>query len=50
MRGAQFSAPGMGTSSGVAFGTSVTSGAATRVALQASQPLYHPSAGLSSSN
>lgn len=42
MRGAQFSAPGMGTSSGVAFGTSVTSGAATRVALQASQPLYHP--------
>ncbi|GAA4004829.1 TolC family outer membrane protein [Comamonas faecalis] len=42
MRGAQFSAPGMGTSSGVDFGTSVTSGTATRVALQASQPLYHP--------
>ncbi len=42
MRGAQFSAPGMGTSSGVNFGTSVTGGTATRWALQASQPLYHP--------
>ena len=42
MRGAQFSAPGMGTSGGVNFGTSVTGGTATRWALQASQPLYHP--------
>lgn len=42
MRGAQFSAPGLGTSSGVNFGTSVTGGSATRWALQASQPLYHP--------
>ena len=42
MRGAQFSAPGMGTNTGVVFGTSVTGGTATRVALQASQPLYHP--------
>lgn len=42
MRGAQFSAPGMGTSSGVSFGTSVTGGTATRWALQASQPLYNP--------
>ncbi len=42
MRGAQFSAPGMGTSSGVNFGTSVTGGTATRWALQASQPLYNP--------
>ncbi|WP_404299189.1 TolC family outer membrane protein [Alicycliphilus denitrificans] len=41
MRGAQFSAPGMGTSSGVNFGTSITGGTATRVALQASQPLYN---------
>ena len=41
-RGAQFSAPGMGTSSGVNFGTSVTGGTATRWALQASQPLYNP--------
>ncbi|MBS0508027.1 MAG: TolC family protein [Proteobacteria bacterium] len=42
MRNAQFSAPGLGTSTGVAFGTSITSGTATRVALQASQPLYNP--------
>lgn len=42
MRGAQFSAPGMGTQNGVDFGTSVNGGTATRVALQASQPLYHP--------
>lgn len=42
MRGAQFSAPGLGTSSGVNFGTSVTGGTATRWALQASQPLYNP--------
>lgn len=42
MRGAQFSAPGLGTSSGVNFGTSVTGGSATRWALQASQPLYNP--------
>lgn len=42
MRGAQFTAPGLGTSNGVNFGTSITSGTATRVALQASQPLYNP--------
>jgi len=42
MRGAQFSAPGLGTSSGVDFATSIHGGAATRVALQASQPLYNP--------
>ncbi len=42
MRGAQFTAPGFGTSNGVNFGTSITSGTATRVALQASQPLYNP--------
>ena len=42
MHNAQFSAPGMGSSSGVSFGTSVTSGAATRIGVQASQPLYHP--------
>lgn len=42
VRGAHFSAPGMGASSGVGFGTSVTGGAATRWALQASQPLYNP--------
>lgn len=42
MRGAQFSAPGMGQSNGVDFGTSVHGGTATRIALQASQPLYNP--------
>jgi len=42
MRGAQFTAPGLGTSNGVNFGTSITGGTATRVALQASQPLYNP--------
>ena len=42
VRGAQFSAPGMGQSSGVNFSTSVHGGTATRWALQASQPLYNP--------
>ena len=42
VRGAQFSAPGMGTSSGVDFSTSVHGGTATRWALQANQPLYNP--------
>lgn len=42
MRGAQFTAPGLGTSSGVDFATSVHTGLATRMALQASQPLYNP--------
>ncbi len=42
MQGAQFSAPGMGTNTGVNFATSVTGSSATRWALQASQPLYHP--------
>ena len=42
VRGAQFSAPGMGTSNGVDFSTSVHGGTATRWALQANQPLYNP--------
>lgn len=42
VQGAHFSAPGLGASSGVGFGTSVTGGTATRWALQASQPLYNP--------
>ena len=42
MRGAHFSAPGMGAASGVDFGTSIHGGTATRWALQASQPLYNP--------
>ncbi len=42
VRGAQFSAPGLGTSTGVDFSTSVHGGTATRWALQASQPLYNP--------
>ena len=41
-RGAQFGAPGLGTSQGVDFSTSVNGGASTRWALQASQPLYNP--------
>ena len=45
MQGAQFSAPGMGTNNGVDFGTSVTHGNATQIALQASQPQHqHPQA------
>ncbi|MEJ8836528.1 TolC family outer membrane protein [Ramlibacter sp. AN1133] len=39
-RGAQFSAPGFGQSTGVAFDTSVTGGASTRYALSLRQPLY----------
>lgn len=42
VRGAQFSAPGLGTSNGVDFSTSVQGGTATRWAVQASQPLYNP--------
>lgn len=42
VRGAQFSAPGFGTSSGVAFDTSVTGAASTRWAVSATQPLYNP--------
>ncbi|MGP1682841.1 MAG: TolC family protein [Giesbergeria sp.] len=42
MRGAQFSAPGMGESTGVNFATSITGGTATRWALQANQPLINP--------
>ena len=41
-RGAHFAAPGMGENDGVDFSTSVHGGTATRWALQASQPLYHP--------
>ncbi len=39
MSGAQFSAPGFGQSSGVAFDTSVTNGSMTRYTLSAKQPL-----------
>ncbi len=41
MRGAQFSAPGFGTTSGVDFDTSVNGGTATRWTLQARQPLVN---------
>ena len=41
-RGAHFAAPGMGQNDGVDFSTSTHGGTATRWALQASQPLYHP--------
>ena len=41
MKGAQFSAPGFGTSEGVDFATSVHAGAATRAALTARQPLLN---------
>ena len=40
--GAQFSAPGLGTSAGVGFDTSINHGTAGRWALQAVQPLYNP--------
>lgn len=39
MRGAQFSAPGFGQSSGVAFDTSIRSGTLDRYSLSAKQPL-----------
>lgn len=39
--GAQFSAPGFGTSNGVDFNTSINGGTATRWALQARQPLVN---------
>lgn len=41
MRGAQFSAPGLGQSSGVGFSTSVNPGAALRWTVTARQPLYN---------
>jgi outer membrane protein len=41
-RGAQFSAPGLGSSSGVGFSTSVNNGSAGRWSVTASQPLYNP--------
>ncbi|MGY4829226.1 TolC family protein [Sphaerotilaceae bacterium SBD11-9] len=40
VRGAQFSAPGAGSSTGVAFDTSVTGGTASRYALGLRQPVY----------
>jgi len=40
-RGAQFSAPGMGSANGVDFDTSINGGTATRWALQARQPLVN---------
>lgn len=39
--GAQFTAPGLGTSNGVGFNTSVNGGTATRWAVSAVQPLYN---------
>ena len=39
-RGAQFSAPGFGQSTGVSFDTSVTGGTATRYAVALRQPVY----------
>jgi outer membrane protein len=39
--GAQFTAPGLGTSNGVGFNTSINGGTATRWALSAVQPLYN---------
>ncbi|HNK54310.1 MAG TPA: TolC family protein, partial [Ottowia sp.] len=41
MRGARFSAPGMGQVDEARFATSVTGGLATRVAVQAQQPLVN---------
>jgi outer membrane protein len=41
-RGAQFSAPGFGQSSGVGFSTSVTHGTSGRWSIAATQPLYNP--------
>jgi len=41
-RGAQFSAPGFGQSSGAAFATSVTNGDSGRLVITATQPLYNP--------
>ena len=41
MKGAQFSAPGFGTSEGVDFATSVHAGLATRANLIAQQPLVN---------
>lgn len=40
VQGAQFSAPGFGQSSGVAFDTSINGGVATRYALALRQPVY----------
>lgn len=41
-RGARFSAPGFGESSGVGFSTSVSTGSSSRWAVSATQPLYNP--------
>lgn len=41
-QGAQFSAPGLGQSNGVGFGTSVTNGNSGRWAIAAAMPLYNP--------
>lgn len=41
-RGAQFAAPGMGTSGDVSFDTSVRHGTLTEYAISAKQPLYDP--------
>ena len=41
-QGAQFSAPGLGQSNGVAFSTSVNNGTSGRWAIAAAMPLYNP--------
>jgi outer membrane protein len=41
-QGAQFSAPGLGQSNGVAFSTSVANGTSGRWAIAAAMPLYNP--------
>lgn len=41
-RGAQFEAPGMGSSTGVGFNTSVNGGSLARWSITAVQPLYNP--------
>ncbi len=41
-QGAQFSAPGLGQSNGVAFSTSVNNGTSGRWAVAAAMPLYNP--------
>jgi outer membrane protein len=40
--GAQFTAPGLGTSTGVGFNTSINNGTAGRWAVSAVQPIYNP--------
>ncbi len=48
MKGAQFSAPGMGSAEGVNFATSVHAGLVTRASLMAQQPLVNPARAVAS--